>query len=403
MEIILQTTEKTALKLPLVGVIFICVAWAFATPAISGENTSLSAEALCAEFFFSPGCRMCAEAKAAVAEAEKAFAGRITLRRFDMSDPVKGSLYARRLFEKLDRYGVKETPVLAVFIGGTCLSGGQAIVAKVHNTFKRELTRPSQKVGHGCIQMAEKTDRIGFWAVTLAALADGVNPCAFATIVLLISMMAGAGKTRRQMILIGSGFSLAVFVTYFVIGLFLYSLFQRLSGYFLISDLIYYAAFSLCLVCGVLSLVDALRIMNGGAAEKMLLRVPHFLKVRMTRYLRRGVHASSSLLLGAFVAGVVVSLFESACTGQVYFPVISGLVRDEATRSRGLVLLLWYNLLFVLPLLVVLTASVLGLSSQRLAKMGRANVPITKLLLASVFVLMALWMLPGLSWQPGVR
>jgi RHS repeat-associated protein len=66
----------------------------------------------------------------------------------------------------------------------------------------------------------------------------------------------------------------------------------------------------------------------------MLLKVPERLRERMARSMSAGVR-SGSLVIGAFGAGVVVSLLESACTGQVYFPVIAGLVRDPGTRGDG--------------------------------------------------------------------
>ncbi len=102
-------------------------------------------------------------------------------------------------------------------------------------------------------------------------------------------------------------------------------------------------------------------------------------------------------------AGVIVSLLESACTGQVYFPVIAGLVRDSATRTRGVLVLLWYNFLFILPLLGVFGAAFFGVGSDRIAAFARRRFGLTKVLLAIVFFRMAFWMWPGLVWPPGVR
>jgi hypothetical protein len=135
----------------------------------------------------------------------------------------------------------------------------------------------------------------------------------------------------------------------------------------------------------------------------MVLKLPDSLKTRMQLYMSRGVRARSGLFGVVLLAGAVVSLVESVCTGQVYFPVIAGLVRDEATQGTGLGLLAWYNLVFILPLVGVLVCAVLGVTSQRLARFSRGHLPLAKLFLAAAFILMAVWMLPGLVWPPGKR
>ena len=56
-------------------------------------------------------------------------------------------------------------------------------------------------------------------AVVLAGLIDGVNPCAFATILFFVSYLAVSRRQRREMLLVGGAFALGVFVTYFAVGL----------------------------------------------------------------------------------------------------------------------------------------------------------------------------------------
>ena len=349
-----------------------------------------------ATFFFTPGCRMCKETKEAVRAAERRFGTRLTVEWVDLSDPDAGTGSAKRLFGMLDEHGIEETPSLAFFVGGTCLAGGERIIADVSVTIEAALSRSETA------SVPVFVDRLGFWAVSAAALADGVNPCAFATIVLLVSLMATAGRTRGQILLIGGAFSLAVFLTYFVIGLVFFGALSELRGFYVVSDLIYYVAFGACAVCGVVSLYDAALAARGRDAGDMVLKLPESLRERIQRLLK-GAARSRALVAASFGAGVLVSVFESACTGQVYFPVIAGLVRAPGSTARGVGLLLWYNALFVLPLLVILGLSVLGVESAALARAGRRHWGIAKLLLACVFIAMAAWMWPGLVWPPGVR
>jgi len=213
-----------------------------------------------------------------------------------------------------------------------------------------------------------------------------------------------ATELRRLAVegVIGGSFTVAVYVTYFLLGLAFFGLLQRLRGFFLVSDLVFYVAFGACVVFGVLSLWDATLAWRGREPKDMLPKVPERLRARMAKSMSASVR-SRSLVLGALGAGVVVSLLESACTGQVYVPFVVGLVRDPGTRVRGVALLAWYNLLFVLPLAGILGLAVAGVGSSTLASWGKRHWGLTKLAMALVFAAMAAWMAPGLVWPPGVR
>ncbi len=357
----------------------------------AGEGGSLQVK-----FFFTPACRMCKPTKDAVKKAQAAYGERISVEWIDMS--ASGTKAARRLFDLLDQYGYKKTvtPKLVVFAGNTCLAGPERIISDLNRTIEQELAGSTKTLA------AVHVNRMSFWAISAAGLADGINPCAFATIVLLVSMLAAVGKSKRETLLLGGTFTLAVFLTYLLIGLFLFGVLSRLTGWLLVSDLIFDGAFLLCVICATLNLYDAIITRMGKEPKAMLLKLPDSLKNRVRKSMRAGVH-SRGLVMGAFTAGVIVSLLESACTGQVYFPVLAALACESATQTRGLMLLLWYNLLFVLPLIGVFGATLAGVSSERLAKFSRSNLSLAKLLLGLVFIGMAAWMWPGVAWPPGVR
>lgn len=68
-----------------------------------------------------------------------------------------------------------------------------------------------------------------------------------------------------------------------------------------------------------------------------------------------------------FLLGALVGLCEFPCTGGPYLMVI-GLLYDAQTKLQGVLYLIWYNILFVLPLFAVLILaseqSVLGKLQQ---------------------------------------
>jgi len=60
-----------------------------------------------------------------------------------------------------------------------------------------------------------------------------------------------------------------------------------------------------------------------------------------------------STVPSAFVAGLLVSLFEFPCTGGIYVAIL-GMLAQQTTFAQGFGYLLIYNVAFVLPLIILL-------------------------------------------------
>jgi cytochrome c biogenesis protein CcdA len=86
--------------------------------------------------------------------------------------------------------------------------------------------------------------------------------------------------------------------------------------------------------------------------------------------------------------GFLISIFELACTGQVYFPTIAYMVQGE-NRSLGYLLLAVYNFGFIVPLLAVFLLAYAGVGSERITKAFQKNLGAVKLGLAGLFVALA--------------
>ncbi|HCY21051.1 TPA: hypothetical protein DIC40_04325 [Patescibacteria group bacterium] len=69
-------------------------------------------------------------------------------------------------------------------------------------------------------EKAVLTQRIKFFGIMMpAALADSINPCAFAVMLLLLTAILSRHQSRRKTLLAGILFSFAVFLSYFAMGL----------------------------------------------------------------------------------------------------------------------------------------------------------------------------------------
>lgn len=221
--------------------------------------------------------------------------------------------------------------------------------------------------------------------VLAGGLLDGINPCAFTTLVFLLSSLAVAGRGRREVLLIGALFTLAVFATYFAVGVGLLAGLRAAAAVPLVSRLLRWALVAVLAVFCLLSVRDAVLAARGRATE-MALQLPGALKRRIHASIRTRVR-SATLAASALALGFLVSVFEFACTGQVYLPTLAYLAR--LGDARAVPLLAAYNLAFVAPLLAVFAASWAGVGSRRLGALLQRHLVAVKVGLAVFFAALA--------------
>lgn len=230
------------------------------------------------------------------------------------------------------------------------------------------------------------TDYLTIGAIVGAGLLDGINPCAFSTMLFLISMLAVAGRTRREILLIGAIYSATVFTGYVAAGFGLFAGVRTLMVFPLVVVVVRWMLFALLLGLASLSVRDAVLARQGRTAE-MTLQLPDQFKRRVHSVVRTGTR-SASLVGGTILLGLGVTVFEFSCTGQVYVPVIMHLARSGSAAAIGLLLL--YNVAFIVPLLAVFAMAYAGVSMKKLGNLFAGNLVAVKLSLAAVFLGFAL-------------
>lgn len=338
-------------------------------------------------YFYKQGCRKCGRAEEIVRSIEKAWPN-VRVESFDIAGAGNKRLAAALgLRSGMPRNRIMSTPV---FFAGDGYVLAEDIspkrLAGLASTLSSTGTAPFwREMGEGELARADAFirgtfDSITLAAVALAALGDGINPCAFATILFFVSYLTMLKRTRREILVVGLSFAFAVFVTYFLVGLGFLNMLKRAANIELLARLIFGGTGMLCLVFGILSVGDYFRA-RAGNVSGMALQLPAFLKRRIHSTIREQAR-TERLALGAVIAGFTVSVLEFACTGQVYLPAITYMASREASAVGYLLL---YNALFILPLLVVFGVVYYGVSSQRIARIMERRVGAVKLVLAAVF------------------
>src|SRR5690606_11931063 len=96
-------------------------------------------------------------------------------------------------------------------------------------------------------RIGERFSQFSLLAVVVAGLLDGLNPCAFTTIIFFVSYLALVGRKGREILIIGAVFTLAVFLTYLAMGLGLSAIVARISNFSFVGKIIYSFTAIICL------------------------------------------------------------------------------------------------------------------------------------------------------------
>ena len=345
-------------------------------------------------YYYAPGCRSCEEFLAVEIPRLQQSIGR----------PIhvtKKDLLSRAVYEELaveaSARGQSVTAVPALIVGDTLLQGDALIRGKLAGVIQAMSPVSAASPSAGAPSAAAAIPppplaptSLAVLPVAAAGLIDGINPCAFTTLIFLLASLALAGRGRREVLVIGALFSLAVFLSYFLIGLGFFTALRALSAIALVSILLRWVLVAVLVVFAGLSVYDY-TLIRAGRASAMVLQLPSSLKKRIHASIRTRVRIAA-LAGSSLVLGFLVSIFEFACTGQVYLPLLGYLARMQR-QPDALGLLALYNLCFIVPLLVVFGASWVGVTSGRITTLFQSHMGKVKLALAVVFLGLAVFTL----------
>ncbi len=369
------------------------------TMCLFAGDSQAAGNKLTLHFFGSPTCGECLDIKKSILfPARDAYPEKIDLRIHDINSDSGFNL----LMDFEEHYGVTVSSAIELFFPDTFLTGSDDIHKHGKRLIEYYLSHPerwSKTVGSEINadsalfseRLRERFRSYSFLNILLAGLVDGINPCAIATLVFLVSFLATRKRSRRDVMVIGVCFTASVFLTYLLMGIGAFRLITALEHYRLLSKLIKYTASAFAAIVGILSLFDALRFRNTGKTEDIKLQLPKAVKLRIHNVISSNL-SGGSLAAGAIVTGFLVTLLEAVCTGQVYLPTIVLMTKLRGARFIGWLYLILYNILFVLPLIIVMSFAYFGMKWDKLAKTTRRHMALIKTLLGVVLIGLAVFL-----------
>jgi len=234
-------------------------------------------------------------------------------------------------------------------------------------------------------RMIERFRKFGLTTVLVAGLIDGLNPCAFATIVFLVSYLSFLGKKSKEILTYGLTFTFGVFIAYLIAGMGLMAGFRQLSGFPMVTKGIYLVIAVFAFVLGIISFYDYILYRRGQGA-KMKLQLPMALKKKIHGIIRVQTRSSKAGFLGTFILGFVIAATEVVCTGQLYLPTIGYIMTIPKLRAYAFFNLVLYNIMFIIPLGGIFVAAFFGVTSERMAMATKEHTGTVKLLTSLLFM-----------------
>lgn len=196
-------------------------------------------------------------------------------------------------------------------------------------------------------------------AIAVAALADSVNPCAMLVLIILLSSLVVYNKGgKKKAVLITVSFISAVYITYFLIGF-------GLTHFLAFADLgkpILYAVGGIAIFVGLVNIKDAVLPKTKCGLS---LEIPQAWRTKLMEVIRKATSP-----VGAFASGILVTMFELPCTGGPYL-FGTTLIATAATFNERVLLLLFYNAIFILPLVLLAFVIIAGVVSVEKAEVLR--------------------------------
>jgi len=329
-----------------------------------GILTHEDEEGICVIYFYGDGCSKCAEIKPFIDEIEQKYKGQIHITRLELYHNLQNyQLYNK--YCTIQNIPLQERGIPLVAVGDKFFMGTNQIKENLEPAIQEAIQKgedicpfPGEMSCHRVDYNETETDpvipglkdKITLPVILGAGLADGINPCAFAVLIFLITFLIEVSSTKKRMIKAGLVYIGAVYVTYFLAGLGLLAAIQ-VTG---LTNIIVKVAAGIAIIAGVINIKDYFWYGKG-----ISLQIPESKKGIIEKWVYK------ANIPAAIVLGFLVSMFELPCTGGIYLAILA-MLSNTVTQTTAIYYLLIYNLMFVLPLIVILLAITFGMKAEHI-------------------------------------
>ena len=354
--------------------------------------------------FYSPGCHNCIRAEEEVARMmEAGFKSNLKIEYRNVDDIENYKL----LLALEEVYQSKIRNILPVFYYEGRFVNGNGNVGK---NLERMLTDSAIPVSVAPrilpkINLIKLFNNFTLPAIIAVGLIDGINPCAITVILFFISFLRLYRYEKHEIAVIGLSFIFSVYLTYCLIGLGIFESLYKLQGFWLLSKIVNIIIGIISVGFGFYALYSFIRHKKE-TTDNPILWLPKWIKnwtYKIIGYIYRVKTRSDDaptikkpiirLIISALIAGFLVSVLEAVCVAKIYLPTIVFVLKTTGLKLRALAYLLFYNLLFIVPLLVIFSFALAGTTVEKFHKILNGHLWLVKILMGLVFLGMGIFLI----------
>lgn len=209
--------------------------------------------------------------------------------------------------------------------------------------------------------------------VAATGFLDGIHPCAIAILIFFIAFLLTLQRTFKNIFFHGLVFIFVIFLTYLGVGVGLF------SGIMFFGQHHFFAKLGswLLILMGLVNVKDY-----------FFPQLPIHLKMPKFSGQKAKYWLTKATLPAIAVAAFLVGLCAIPCSGGVY-TAVTALLASKTTYFTGLLYLLLYNLMYVMPLIILLIFATNPLTLAKLAEFRQKNEKLEKLVMGILMIALA--------------
>jgi cytochrome c-type biogenesis protein len=216
--------------------------------------------------------------------------------------------------------------------------------------------------------------------VLSAGLINSINPCAISLLLLYIALMYSMKKSRETILTFGAFYIGSLFTTYFLVGLGLMK-----AATFIVPGFFVKVGAVVAIFFGLMNI-----------KEYFFPKLPFRIRIPLSVRHIAGEWAHKATIPAAIVLGALIAVSTLPCSGAVYLATLSYL-RAKETFANGVIYLLVYNVVFILPITVIYAIATNRLVTEKMINWQEKNGRKMHLVLAGVMITMGIVMLVWFS------
>jgi len=364
---------------------FSLVLFTFVKPVVAEESEILI------EYFYGDRCETCKEETTPVVnQIENYYKENITILRY----PCEKDLYPEN-YEKMKSYDLVYPAVVVKNLTADKFNTfsyseisyeniNNSIIYHLEGNYSKEAPKAEKYKTYCLLGLCFNVSELSLPVLTFTmAILDSFNPCAFFILIFLLNLLLYV-RSRRRMLLIGGIF---IFFSAFIYFLLMTAI---LNVYLLIDQITVIKIFAgvVAITFGILNIKDFVIFKQGPS-----LSISEDKKANIIQRMRNIIRTPQipALIVGTIVFAIFVNTYELLCSLGFPLVYVSQLTSHNLSSFQYYSYLIIYNIIYVIPLLVILFIFVIFLGKVKLTEwQGRLLKLMSGIMMFSLGIVMLL-------------